>query len=233
MVEYGRKKGVDLIMHHETSSAVTTYDKQLDTAFALISSLNLHMVKTGYVGKIIPKGEYHHGQWMVNHYRRVLEVAAKHKVAVDVHEPFYGNRRAQNISKLRFSGGIPGTGVQRMSSDGGNPPEHLAIIPFTCLLAGLGLYTGNLQPKLKPYKPNNQVNNTLAQQLALYVVIYSPIQMAADLPENYENHPAIQFFRDVGVNGSKPGCLTVKLAIMLPLPVRNAEQTVGFWCGNR
>ncbi|HSA04409.1 MAG TPA: glycoside hydrolase family 97 N-terminal domain-containing protein, partial [Tenuifilaceae bacterium] len=95
VVEYGRGKGVDLIMHHETSSAVTTYDQQLDTAFALMSSLGLHTVKTGYVGKIIPKGEYHHGQWMVNHYRRVLETAAKYKVAVNVHEPFMatGERR--------------------------------------------------------------------------------------------------------------------------------------------
>lgn len=201
VVEYGRKKGVDLIMHHETSSAVTTYDKQLDTAFALISSLNLHMVKTGYVGKIIPKGEYHHGQWMVNHYRRVLEVAAKHKVAVDVHEPFMATGERRTYPNFVSQEGFRGQEFNAWSSDGGNPPEHLAIIPFTCLLAGPMDYTpGIFNTKLKPYKPNNQVNNTLAQQLALYVVIYSPIQMAADLPENYENHPAFQFIRDVGVN---------------------------------
>lgn len=201
VVEYGRKKGVDLIMHHETSSAVTTYDQQLDTAFALMGSLGLHTVKTGYVGKIIPKGEYHHGQWMVNHYRRVLETAAKHKVAVNVHEPFMATGERRTYPNFISQEGFRGQEFNAWSTDGGNPAEHLTIIPYTCLLAGPMDYTpGIFNIKLKPYKPNNQVNNTLAQQLALYVVIYSPIQMAADLPENYEGHPAFQFIRDVAVN---------------------------------
>lgn len=201
VVEYGRKKGVDLIMHHETSSAVTTYDQQLDTAFALMSSLGLHTVKTGYVGKIIPKGEYHHGQWMVNHYRRVLETAAKYKVAVNVHEPFLATGERRTYPNFISQEGFRGQEFNAWSTDGGNPAEHLTIIPYTCLLAGPMDYTpGIFNIKLKPYKPNNQVNNTLAQQLALYVVIYSPIQMAADLPENYEGHPAFQFIRDVAVD---------------------------------
>jgi len=201
VVDYGRKKGVDLIMHHETSSAVTTYDQQLDTAFALMSSLGLHTVKTGYVGKIIPKGEYHHGQWMVNHYRRVLETAAKYKVAVNVHEPFMATGERRTYPNFISQEGFRGQEFNAWSTDGGNPAEHLTIIPYTCLLAGPMDYTpGIFNIKLKPYKPNNQVNNTLAQQLALYVVIYSPIQMAADLPENYEGHPAFQFIRDVAVD---------------------------------
>ncbi|HOZ15985.1 MAG TPA: glycoside hydrolase family 97 protein [Tenuifilaceae bacterium] len=201
VVEYGRGKGVDLIMHHETSSAVTTYDQQLDTAFALMSSLGLHTVKTGYVGKIIPKGEYHHGQWMVNHYRRVLETAAKYKVAVNVHEPFMATGERRTYPNFISQEGFRGQEFNAWSTDGGNPAEHLTIIPYTCLLAGPMDYTpGIFNIKLKPYKPNNQVNNTLAQQLALYVVIYSPIQMAADLPENYEGHPAFQFIRDVAVD---------------------------------
>lgn len=201
VVEYGRKKGVDLIMHHETSSAVTTYDQQLDTAFALMSSLGLHTVKTGYVGKIIPKGEYHHGQWMVNHYRRVLETAAKYKIAVNVHEPFMATGERRTFPNFISQEGFRGQEFNAWSTDGGNPAEHLTIIPYTCLLAGPMDYTpGIFNIKLKPYKPNNQVNNTLAQQLALYVVIYSPIQMAADLPENYEGHPAFQFIRDVAVD---------------------------------
>lgn len=201
VVEYGRKKGVDLIMHHETSSAVTTYDQQLDTAFALMSSLGLHTVKTGYVGKIIPKGEYHHGQWMVNHYRRVLETAAKYKVAVNVHEPFMATGERRTYPNFISQEGFRGQEFNAWSTDGGNPAEHLTIIPYTCLLAGPMDYTpGIFNIKLKPYKPNNQVNNTLAQQLALYVVIYSPIQMDADLPENYEGHPAFQFIRDVAVD---------------------------------
>jgi len=201
VVEYGRKMGVGLIMHHETSSAVTTYDQQLDTAFALMSSLGLHTVKTGYVGKIIPKGEYHHGQWMVNHYRRVLETAAKYKVAVNVHEPFLATGERRTYPNFISQEGFRGQEFNAWSTDGGNPAEHLTIIPYTCLLAGPMDYTpGIFNIKLKPYKPNNQVNNTLAQQLALYVVIYSPIQMAADLPENYEGHPAFQFISDVAVD---------------------------------
>ena len=201
VVEYGRKKGVDLIMHHETSSAVTTYDQQLDTAFALMSSLGLHTVKTGYVGKIIPKGEYHHGQWMVTHYRRVLETAAKYQIAVNVHEPFMATGERRTYPNFISQEGFRGQEFNAWSTDGGNPAEHLTIIPYTCLLAGPMDYTpGIFNIKLKPYKPNNQVNNTLAQQLALYVVIYSPIQMAADLPENYEGHSAFQFIRDVAVD---------------------------------
>lgn len=201
VVEYGRKKGVELIMHHETSSAVTTYNQQLDTAFALMSSLGLHTVKTGYVGKIIPKGEYHHGQWMVNHYRRVLETAAKYKIAVNVHEPFMATGERRTYPNFISQEGFRGQEFNAWATDGGNPAEHLTIIPYTCLLAGPMDYTpGIFNIKLKPYKPDNQINNTLAQQLALYVVIYSPIQMAADLPENYEGHPALQFIRDVAVD---------------------------------
>lgn len=213
VVEYGRKKGVDLIMHHETSSAVTTYDQQLDTAFALMSIMGLHTVKTGYVGKIIPKGEYHHGQWMVNHYRRVLETAAKYKVAVNVHEPFMATGERRTYPNFISQEGFRGQEFNAWSTDGGNPAEHLTIIPYTCLLAGPMDYTpGIFNIKLKPYKPDNQVNNTLAQQLALYVVIYSPIQMAADLPENYEGHPAFQFIRDVAVDWDQTKVLNGEVA---------------------
>jgi len=201
VVAYGRKKGVDLIMHHETSAAPRTYEKQLDTAYALMSSLGIHVVKTGYVGKIIPKGEYHHGQWMVNHYRHVLETAAKYKIAVDAHEPFMATGERRTYPNAISREGLRGQEYNAWASDGGNPPEHLTIVPFTRMLAGpIDFTPGIFDIKLKPYKPNNQVNTTLAQQLALYVVIYSPVQMAADLPENYENNPAFQFIRDVGVN---------------------------------
>lgn len=201
VVEYGHKKGVDLIMHHETSAAPRTYDKQLDTAYALMSSLNVHAVKTGYVGKIIPKGEYHHGQWMVNHYRRVVETAAKYKIAVNAHEPFMATGERRTYPNVISREGLRGQEYNAWAVDGGNPPEHLTIVPFTRMLAGPIDYTpGIFNIKLKPYKTNNQVNNTLAQQLALYVVLYSPIQMAADLIENYEGHPAFQFIRDVAVD---------------------------------
>ncbi len=201
VVNYARDKGVRMIMHHETSSAVATYDRQLDTAFAFMNSLGIDMVKTGYVGTIIPKGEYHHGQWMVNHYMRVLQTAAKYKVGVNSHEPIMatGLRRTYPNDLTREA--LRGQEFNAWASDGGNPPNHLPTIAFTRMLAGPIDYTpGIFNIKLDPYKKDNQVNTTLAHQLALYVVIYSPLQMAADLPENYEGHPAFQFIRDVGVD---------------------------------
>lgn len=201
VVRYANQKGIRLIMHHETSAAPRTYEKQLDTAFALMQKLGLHAVKTGYVGKIIPKGEYHQGQWMVNHYRKVIETAAKYRIAVDAHEPFKGTGEWRTYPNVIAREDFRGQEFNAWSTDGGNPPEHLTILPFTAGLAGPMDYTpGIFNIKLKPYKPNNQVNTTLAHQLALYVVIYSPIQMVADLPENYENHPAFKFIRDVGVD---------------------------------
>ena len=201
VVKYAKQKGVRLIMHHETSAAPRTYEKQLDTAFALMQKLDIHYVKTGYVGKIIPDGEYHQGQWMVNHYRKVIETAAKYHIAVDAHEPFKGTGEWRTYPNVISREDFRGQEFNAWSTDGGNPPEHLTILPFTAGLAGPMDYTpGIFNIKLKPYKPNNQVNTTLAHQLALYVVIYSPIQMVADLPESYAGNPAFQFIRDVGVD---------------------------------
>lgn len=201
VVKYGKSKGVEIIMHHETAAAPRTYDKQMDSAFQLMQNLGVGSVKTGYVGKIIPDGEHHHGQWMVNHYRRVVETAAKHKVAVNVHEPIKPTGLRRTYPNLISGEGVRGQEFNAWASDGGNPPEHLTILPFTRMLAGPIDYTpGIFNIKLEPYKESNQVNTTLAHQLAAYVVIYSPVQMAADLPEHYLGHPAFQFIRDVGVD---------------------------------
>jgi len=200
VVRYGKEKGVELIMHHETSAAPRTYEQQLDTAYALMKSLGIHSVKTGYVGKIIPKGEYHHGQWMVNHYRKVLEHAAKNQVAVNAHEPIKATGIRRTYPNAIAREGLRGQEWNAWASDGGNPAEHLSYVAFTRMLGGpIDFTPGVFELTLKP-KPNNQINTTLAQQLALYVVIYGPIQMACDLLENYEGHPAFQFIRDVGVN---------------------------------
>ena len=198
---YARERNVALIMHHETSSAVTTYEQQLDTAYSLMSHLGIHAVKTGYVGTIIPRGEYHHGQWMVNHYMRVLQTAARHKVAVNSHEPIMATGLRRTWPNDMTREGLRGQEFNAWASDGGNPPNHLPTVAFTRMLAGPIDYTpGIFHISLDPYKPDNQVNTTLAQQLALYVVIYSPMQMAADLPVYYENQPAFQFIRDVAVD---------------------------------
>ena len=201
IVRYGKEKGVELIMHHETSAAPRTYEQQLDTAYKLMESLGIHAVKTGYVGKIIPKGEYHHGQWMVNHYRKVLLKGAEHQVAINAHEPIKATGLRRTYPNAISREGLRGQEFNAWATDGGNPPEHLPIVAFTRMLSGPIDYTpGIFNIKLEPYKKENQVNTTLAHQLALYVVINSPVQMVPDLIESYKGHPAFQFIRDVGVN---------------------------------
>ncbi len=200
LAAYGREKGVEIIMHHETSAAPRTYEQQLDTAYALMQDLGMHSVKTGYVGKIIPKGEYHHGQWMVNHYRKVLETAAKYEVAINAHEPIKATGLRRTYPNAISREGLRGQEFNAWSVEGGNPPEHLPIVAFTRMLAGPIDFTPGVFDIGLKQKPESQVNTTLAQQLALYVVIYSPIQMACDLPENYQGQPAFQFIRDVGVD---------------------------------
>ena len=201
VVRYANEKNVQIIMHHETYAHILPYEERLDTAFALCKSLGIHAIKTGYVGQIVPDGEYHHGQWMANHYRKVMEKAAEYQIMVDVHEPIKPTGLRRTYPNLMSAEGLRGQEFNAWSPDGGNPPEHLTIIPFTRLLAGPIDYTpGIFDIKFDKYKKENQVNTTLTHQLALYVVIYSPLQMAADLPENYEGHPAFQFIRDVGVD---------------------------------
>jgi hypothetical protein len=201
VVQYANERNVKIIMHHETYTDINAYEQRLDTAFALCKSLGIHAVKTGYVGQIIPDGEYHHGQWMVKHYRKVMEKAAEYEVMVNVHEPIKPTGLRRTYPNLISAEGLRGQEFNAWSSDGGNPPEHLTIVPFTRMLAGPIDYTpGIFDIKFDKFKPNNQVNTTLTHQLALYGVIYSPLQMAADLPENYEGNPAFQFIRDVGVD---------------------------------
>ncbi|MEE4197717.1 MAG: glycoside hydrolase family 97 protein [Bacteroidales bacterium] len=200
VVRYAKERGVEIIMHHETSAAPRTYEEQMDTAYKLMSNLGIHSVKSGYVGKIIPKGEYHHGQWMVNHYQKALEKAAHYKIAVNVHEPIKATGLRRTFPNAITREGLRGQEFNAWSPDGGNPPEHLPIVAFTRMLAGPVDFTPGVFDLTLPTRENNQVNTTLAKQLALYVVIYSPLQMACDLPENYENHPAFQFIQEVGVD---------------------------------
>lgn len=202
VARYAKERGVQIIMHHETSAATETYTKQQDTAFALMQHYGMHAVKTGYVGKILPKGEYHHGQYMVNHYNNTVEKAAKYQVAINAHEPIKPTGLRRTYPNTISREGLRGQEFNAWAEDGGNPPEHLPIVAFTRMLAGpIDFTPGIFNIKFDEYKKNNQVNTTLAQQLALYVVIYSPVQMAADLVEHYEANPeALQFIKDVGVD---------------------------------
>ena len=205
VMRYAKEKGVEVIMHHETSAAPLTYEKQMDQAYDFMKRNGINSVKTGYVGKIIPQGEYHHGQWMVNHYQKVIDEAAKKKIAVNAHEPIKDTGKRRTYPNEISREGMRGQEFNAWATDGGNPPNHLPTVAFTRMLGGPFDFTpGVFNIKFNEYKPNNQVNTTLAQQLALYVVIYSPIEMACDLPEHYmvdgKVHPAFKFITDVGVD---------------------------------
>ncbi|MCF6180882.1 glycoside hydrolase family 97 protein [Lutibacter sp.] len=228
VVRYGKSKGVQLIMHNETSAAPRTYEKQMDTAYALYKSLDLHTIKSGYVGPIIPKGEHHHGQWMVNHYNNAVIKAAKYQLAIDTHEPIKATGMRRTYPNWVSREGLRGQEFNAWSVEGGNGPEHTTIVPFTRMLAGpIDFTPGIFNLKLNPYKPNNQVETTLAKQLALYVVIYSPIQMAADLPQNYEGNPAFQFIRDVGVDWQKTEILNGEIGDFVT--IARQERKTGNW----
>lgn len=227
VVRYANEKGVEIIMHHETSAAPRTYDQQLDTAFALMNKYGMSSVKTGYVGKIIPKGEYHHGQWMVNHYRKVIEKAAKYNVAVNAHEPIKATGIRRTYPNVISREGLRGQEFNAWAMDGGNPPNHIANVAFTRMLAGPIDFTPGVFDIKLPTKENNQINTTLAHQLALYVVIYSPIQMACDLPENYEGNCAFDFIKDVGVDWEQTLVLNGEVGDFVT--IAREERETGNW----
>ncbi|MBL0357994.1 MAG: glycoside hydrolase family 97 protein [Chitinophagaceae bacterium] len=196
--QYAADKGVEMIMHNETSADAATYDQQMDTAFQFMNRFGYHSVKTGYVGQIIPRGEHHDGQWMVNHYLRSIEKAAKHQVAIDIHEPVRPTGLHRTYPNFIACEAARGNEFNAFSE--GSPPEHETILPFTRLMGGPMDYTPGIF-KLRNYAtgaPGRQMHTTLAKQLALYITMYSPLQMAADIPASYEAHmDAFQFIKDV------------------------------------
>ncbi len=203
--KYAEEKNVKLIMHHETSSSVTNYERRLDEAFTFMKKHGYDAVKTGYVGKIIPRGEHHDSQWMIQHYTRVLEKAAKYRISIDSHESVRPTGLHRTYPNWLAAEAARGNEFNAWSS--GNPPEHETILAFTRFMGGPMDYTpGIFQMKMNVYDPKKeteQVHTTLAKQLALYVTLYSPLQMAADLIENYEKYPdAFQFIEDVPVDWS-------------------------------
>jgi len=200
ITDYARKKGVQLIGHNETGADVANYEQQLDSAFNFYQRYGVHYVKTGYVGSRVNAKEWHHGQFMVNHYMHVVQEAAKRHIMLDIHEPIIPTGLRRTYPNLMSGEGARGQEYNAWSEDGGNPPEHTTILPFTRLLAGPMDFTPGIFELTLKDKPNNRVNTTLAKQLALYVVIYSPLQMVPDLPENYQGHSAFQFIHDVPVD---------------------------------
>jgi alpha-glucosidase len=204
---YAREKGVRLIVHNETSGGIENYERQLDSAYTLYRSLGLDAIKSGYVTDLTSEGHSHYSQYMVRHYRKVIEAAARYGIMLDVHEPMHDTGERRTWPNMMSREGARGQEYNAWSGDGGNPPEHETILFFTRLLAGPMDFTPGIFDLLmergtgtarRPDEP--RVRTTLAKQLALYVVIYSPLQMAADLPENYERQPAFKFIRDVAVD---------------------------------
>ena len=199
---YAQQKGVKIIAHHETSGAVTNYERFMDTAYRFMLKHGMNAVKTGYVGRIIPRGEHHDGQWMVNHFVWVAHKTANYGIMLDAHEPVRPTGLQRTYPNWMACEAARGNEFNAWSR--GNPPDHETILPFTRLMGGPMDYTpGIFQTKMSAYDPSktNMVHTTLTKQLALYITMYSPLQMAADLPENYEAHmDAFQFIKDVAVD---------------------------------
>ena len=198
---YAHSKGVKLVMHHETSGSATNYERWADKAFQLMNKYGYNSVKTGYVGNIVPRGEHHYSQWTINHFYRIAEKANEYKIMVNSHESMRPTGESRTYPNYISAEAARGTEFEAF---GGNNPDHQTILPFTRWLGGPMDYTpGIFQTKLDYYFPGDTrfVKTTLAKQLALYVVMYMPLQMAADLPENYEKHlDAFQFIKDVAAD---------------------------------
>jgi hypothetical protein len=199
--DYAKARGVKMIMHHETSAAVRNYERHLDKAYQFMKDNGYDAVKSGYVGYILPRGENHYSQWTINHYQYALEKAAQYKVMVNAHEAVRPTGIARTYPNLIGNESARGTEFQAF---GGSKPNHVTLLPFTRLLGGPMDYTPGLFEmdisKINP-KSRSHANTTLSNQLALYVTMYSPLQMAADLPENYNRFPdAFQFIKDVAID---------------------------------
>lgn len=195
--KYAAMKNVRLIGHHETAGAAKHYESQLDDAFKLYNKIGVNTVKTGYVNKYLDKKEWHDSQYGVRHYRKVIETAAQYHIMIDNHEPVKGTGLQRTYPNLMTQEGGRGQEYNAWSVDGGNTPAHTATLPFTRMLSGPMDYTpGNFDFDYKT-AAGAKVQTTLAHQLALYVVLFSPLQMASDLPENYVGKPEFQFIKEV------------------------------------
>ena len=230
--EYAKSKGVKMIMHHETSSSVRNYERHMDTAYKFMKANGYDAVKSGYVGNILPRGEHHYSQWIVNHYQYAIEKAAQYRIMVNAHEAVRPTGIARTWPNLIGNEAARGTEFQAF---GGSKPNHVAVLPFTRLIGGPMDYTpGVFEMDISKLNPDNNshVNSTLANQLGLYVTMYSPLQMAADLPENYMRFAdAFQFIKDVAVDWSDSKYLEAEPGAYLTV-ARKAKQTGKWFVGS-
>ena len=230
--DYAHSKGVKLMMHHETSSAALNYERHMEDAFNLMNKYGYDAVKTGYVGDIIPRGEYHYSQLMNNHYQRVIETAAKHHIMVNAHEATRPTGICRTWPNLVGNESARGTEYEAF---GGNKSYHTVMLPFTRLQGGPMDYTpGIFETKLSEWSNNKSyVHTTLCGQLSLYLVMYSPLQMAADLPEHYEKYDdAFQFIRDVACDWDDSKYLEAEPAKYITV-ARKAKGTDNWFVGGK
>ncbi|WP_292008213.1 glycoside hydrolase family 97 protein [Chryseobacterium sp.] len=229
--DYAHSKGINLIMHHETSGSATNYERWADKAFQLMNKYGYNSVKTGYVGDIIPRGEHHYSQWTINHFYRIAEKANEYKIMVNSHESVRPAGESRTYPNWISAEAARGTEYEAF---GGNNPDHQTILPFTRWMGGSMDYTpGIFQTKLDYYFPgdNRFVKTTLVKQLALYVTMYMPLQMAADLPENYKKHmDAFQFIKDVAADWDDTKILSAEPGEYV-ITARKAKGTENWFVG--
>ncbi|SHG06598.1 glycoside hydrolase family 97 protein [Flavobacterium johnsoniae] len=230
--EYAKSKGVKIIMHHETSGSVRNYERHMDAAYKFMNDNGYDAVKSGYVGDILPRGENHYSQWIVNHYQYAIEKAADYKIMVNAHEAVRPTGIARTYPNLIGNEAARGTEYQAF---GGSKPNHVTVLPFTRLIGGPMDYTpGIFEMDISKMNPENKshVNSTIANQLALYVTMYSPLQMAADTPENYNRFPdAFQFIKDVAVDWSESKYIEAEPGDFITV-ARKAKRTNNWFVGN-
>lgn len=228
--EYARSKGIKLMMHHETSSSVRNYERHLEAAYSLMDKYGYNAVKSGYVGDILPRGEHHYGQWMVGHYLYAVTEAAKHRIMVNAHEAVRPTGLCRTYPNLIGNESARGTEYQAF---GGTSPKHVTILPFTRLNGGPMDFTpGIFEQNLKEWCGNDShVNATIANQLGLYLTMYSPLQMAADTPEHYSRFmDAFQFIKDVAVDWSESRYLFAEPGDYI-IVARKAKKDGQWFCG--
>ncbi len=232
VTDYAKSKGVTIIGHHETGADVENYGRQLDSAYNYYQSFGINIIKSGYVGHKLNHKEWHHGQFGVNFYHRALTEAADHQIMLVAHEPIKDTGKRRTWPNMMSREGARGTEWDAWGADGGNPPNHTCILPFTRLLSGPMDYTPGVFDIMIKNQPNNRSNTTLAKQLAFYVIIYSPFQMACDLPENYEaNLPAFQFILDVVTDWEDTRVLNGEIGEFLTI-VRKARNSEEWFLGS-
>lgn len=228
--EYARSKGIKLMMHHETSSSVRNYERHLEAAYSLMDKYGYNAVKSGYVGDILPRGEHHYGQWMVGHYLYAVTEAAKHRIMVNAHEAVRPTGLCRTYPNLIGNESARGTEYQAF---GGTSPKHVTILPFTRLNGGPMDFTpGIFEQNLKEWCGNDShVNATIANQLGLYLTMYSPLQMAADTPEHYSRFmDAFQFIKDMAVDWSESRYLFAEPGDYI-IVARKAKKDGQWFCG--